>query len=78
MWICKKDQICTDFVDLKDKPFGRYCAQLKCSKEKDCSTLDDPKLKHKPAKCENKKCKYDPYLVEYETNMTSDEYRYLG
>ena len=42
----------------------KYCAQNKCKKDEDCSKLNDPKLKHKPGKCEKKICNYDFFYDE--------------
>ena len=41
-----------------------FCGQDKCKKDEDCTTLDDPKIKHKPPKCEKKKCIYEPYYTQ--------------
>jgi hypothetical protein len=69
---CKKSEDCKfdkDFDCLRfTAPDGNfmdmYCAQKKCKKISDCSTLDDSKLKHKPGKCEKKECNYDYNLFE--------------
>ena len=50
---------CLQLVDLKGASFYHtYCVQNKCKKDADCTTLDDPELKHRPGKCEKKKCNY--------------------
>ncbi len=52
-----KDKICTRFTKLDGTWTSLYCVKINCKKDKDCSKLD--KGKHKPAKCKNKKCKYE-------------------
>lgn len=59
----KKGLTCATFTDMDGFSLeDDYCAQDKCEKDEDCTTLDDKKLKHKPGKCEKKKCKYDFFV----------------
>ena len=61
-----KGLTCEMLNNLDGNLMGAYCVKRSCTKDKDCSTLDDKKLKHKPGKCEDKKCIYD--FFDYSKN----------
>ncbi len=55
---CKQPGLeCQEFSGQVDHPLyeSNFCGPDKCKKDVDCTTLDDPKIKHKPPKCIKKR-----------------------